>query len=89
VARTTVKATYSLDEETIRTLEGLARRLSISKSEVMRRAIHHLARSDLVPGDAEIAALDELQRTLALTPREAEEWETRVRSERLASGPRS
>ncbi len=81
-----MKATYSLDEETVQVLERLARRLAVSKSEVLRRAIHDLARSDLAPGDTEVAALDELQRKLGLTMRDAEEWESQVRSERLVSG---
>lgn len=85
MATTTVKATYSLDEETTRTLEGLARRLGVSKSETVRLAIHQLARLDLDPGEAEAAALDKLQQKLGLTTSQAEEWASRVRRERLAS----
>lgn len=85
MATTTVKATYSLDEETVRTLDHLAQRLRVPKSEALRRAIHHLAHQDLAPGDVEIAALDELQLRLGLTMREAESWASRVRRERLAS----
>lgn len=85
MATTTVKSTYSLDEETVRTLDRVAQRLRVSKSEALRLAIHHLARLDTARGDMELAALDELQRQLALTESEATEWEARVRRERLAS----
>jgi hypothetical protein len=85
MATRTVKATYSLDEESTRTLEGLARRLGVSKSEALRRAIRQMARLDLDPGEAEVAALDELQQKLGLTPSKADEWASRVRRERLAS----
>lgn len=85
MATTTVKSTYSLDEETVRTLDHVAQRLRVSKSEALRLAIHHLARLDPARGDTELAALDELQRRLALTESEATEWEARVRQERLAS----
>lgn len=85
MARTTVKATYSLDGETIRALERLARTLNVSKSEVLRRAVRRMAGEDLVPGAAEEKALDELQRQLALTADEAEHWTSAVREERLAS----
>ena len=38
MAVTTIKSTYSLDVETVRTLETLACRWNVSKSEVLRRA---------------------------------------------------
>lgn len=85
MARTTVKATYSLDGETVRALERLARTLNVSKSEVLRRAIRQMAGQDLTPGAAEENALDELQRQLSLTADEAEQWASAVRAERLAS----
>jgi predicted transcriptional regulator len=85
MATTTVKATYSLDEETARTLERLARRHGVSKSEVLRHAIHHLARHDVPRGEAALSALDDLQRRLQLTATEAEEWEARLREERRAA----
>ena len=88
MATRSVKATYSLDEETTRTLEGLARRLGVSKSEALRRAIRQLASLDLDPGDAELVALDRLQQKLGLTASEADEWASRVRRERLASSRR-
>ena len=83
--RTTVKATYTLDEATIRELERLARRLGTSKSEAIRRAIALLSRSQPSPGGDEIAALDEIQRTLALTPTDLAAWQDEVRAERLTT----
>lgn len=83
-----MKATYSLDEETISALGQLARSLNVSKSEVLRRAIRRMARGDLTPGEAEERALDELQRRLALSTAEAEKWASTVRDERLASARR-
>ena len=38
-----IKSTYSLDVETVRTLESLARRWNVSKTEVVRRAIRAAA----------------------------------------------
>lgn len=80
-----MKATYSLDEETARMLERLARRPEVSKSEALRRAIRCLANADSEAGAVEVAALQELQRRLDLTPGEAEAWTSRVREERVAS----
>lgn len=85
VGTTTIKATYSLDEETVRELERLAERLGVSKSEALRMAVHRLARVDLAPGRLETAALDELEAHLGLTEDAAEEWVERVRRERIAS----
>ena len=39
MAVTTIKSTYSLDVESMRTLEKLAQRWNVSKSAVLRRAI--------------------------------------------------
>ena len=38
-----IKGTYTLDAETIDALESMARRLGVSKSEALRRAIHAAA----------------------------------------------
>ena len=46
MAITTIKSTYSLDVETVRMLESLARRWNVSKSEVLRRAIRSAARDE-------------------------------------------
>ena len=41
-----IKSTYSLDVETVRTLESLARRWNVPKTEVLRRAIRAAAREE-------------------------------------------
>ncbi len=46
MATTTIKSTYSLDVETVRTLETLAARWNVSKSEVLRCAIRTAAAED-------------------------------------------
>jgi Ribbon-helix-helix protein, copG family len=89
MATQTVKTTYSLDVKTVRTLEALAQRWRVSKSEALRRAIQ--ASAEREPGDAgrdALRALDELQRSLGLTPESAARWQKAVRAERLASGRR-
>jgi hypothetical protein len=40
------------------------------------------------PSSDPLAALDELQRSVNLTPQKVEEWISEVRAERTASGPR-
>ncbi len=86
MARTTVKATYSLDPETVRKLEQMARRWGVSKSEALARAIRRLAAQPAPPPEA-VAALDELQDALALTRGKAVAWARDVRRERRASPP--
>ncbi len=89
MATPTVKSTYSMDLETVRTLEAVARRWGVSKSEALRRAIRAAA-AQTAPGHPEpaLAALEELQRGLKLTPLAAAAWERAVRAERRASSPR-
>ena len=84
MAARTVKTTCTLDEETARTLDDLARRWNVPKSEALRRAI----RAASVPTPAErltrIEALDHLQRSLALTPWRTARWVAATRAERKA-----
>jgi hypothetical protein len=77
-----IKSTYTLDVATIRTLEALARRWKVSKSEALRRAI--LAASGEAPAAASerLTALGQLQRVLRLTPPQATAWARRVHTER-------
>jgi phage terminase small subunit len=89
MATQTVKTTYSLDIKTVRALEGLAQRWRVSKSEALRRAIQ--ASAEREPADAgrdALRALDELQRSLGLTPASAARWRKAVRGERLAAARR-
>lgn len=82
-----IKATYAVDVETVRTLEDIARRWKVSKSEALRRAIHAAAREGDSP-DA-LAALDDLQAALGMTAEKAERWADEVRAERRAASRRS
>jgi hypothetical protein len=84
MATATVKTTYSLDQDTVRTLERMAHRLKVSKSEALRRAIQTMARLE-PPVDEELVALDRLQHSLGLSAEKARRWETSVREERRAS----
>jgi hypothetical protein len=82
MATHTVKTTYALDVETVRTLDDLARRWNVSKSEALRRAIR--ASSAQAPAEAltPLQALDRLQRSLGLTPRSSARWAAAARRER-------
>lgn len=87
-----IKATYTLDPGTVRTLEAMARRLGVSKSEALRRAIHtadHAADKDSAErpskADPRLAALDRLQNRLSLTPRAVEAWVSEARQLRRDS----
>ena len=69
MAVTTIKSTYSLDVETVRTLESLARRWNVSKSEVLRRAIRAAA------GENSRRAGERSPRAGELSPRAREKME--------------
>lgn len=89
MATPTIKSTYSLDLETVRALERIARRWRVSKSEALRRAIR-AASGDVEAmgtGDA-LAALDRLQRSVGLSRSGARAWSERVRVERRTSASR-
>jgi hypothetical protein len=89
MATQTIKTTYSLDVETVRQLEQMARRWNVSKSEALRRAIRAAATEGLPEeGHGAISALDELQRSLCLDAEEAVGWEEAARLERQASSRR-
>ncbi len=83
----TIKATYALDVETARTLEEMARRWGVSKSEALRRAIRAAKRGPAGAPKA-LTALDALQRSLGLSARTADEWERHSRKERRATSIR-
>lgn len=88
MATPTVKSTYSLDVETVRQLEAMARRWKVSKSEALRRAIRAAANQPGPDQSGALEALDGLQGSLALTENAARRWEKLVRSERQASARR-
>lgn len=80
-----IKATYSLDVETVRELESMAKRLGISKSAALRRAIRLAASAKPRPGEDQLAALDELQRELGDSSEALQKWEREARELRRAS----
>ena len=88
MATSKIKSTYSLDVETVRQLEDVARRWNVSKSEVLRRAIRSAAALESPDQDA-LDALDRLQRSMDLTERRSAAWAKRVREERTATRSRA
>lgn len=88
MATTTIKSTYSLDVESVRALEELARRQQVSKSEALRRAIRNEARRQPAKGEDAVAALDQLQASLRARDVDIEQWARDVESGRQAAGQR-
>ena len=84
----TIKATYALDAASVRTLEQLARRWRVSKSEALRRAIRAAAGQAPPQAVEALKALDRLQRDLDLTPARVQAWARRTRDERRAASAR-
>jgi len=83
-----IKATYTLEVATARTLEELARRWKVSKSEALRRAIRSASGQTPPPAQEALAALDRLQLSLGLTPARAAAWAKRIRTERRGASAR-
>lgn len=88
MAVTTVKSTYSLDVESVRTLEALARRWTVSKSEVLRRALRIAAATTDKGENARMEALNRLQAAVRERGVDLAQWERDVGTERLAAGSR-
>ena len=84
----TIKSNYSLDIDTVQTLEKIARRWNVSKSEALRRAIHAAAKISPRGAGKAIQALGKLQGSLGLNAGSARRWEERVRAERRTSARR-
>jgi predicted transcriptional regulator len=85
----TIKSTYALDVETVRTLDRLAERWRVTKSEALRRAIQASAASAAAESTGEaLRALDRLQATLKLDVGATREWARSARQERKASSTR-
>lgn len=89
MATPTIKSTYTLDLDTIRALEDMARRLGVSKSEALRRAVRSAAGKERPEGGAALQALDRLQKSLGLTSAKARMWASNVKKERRASSSRN
>ena len=83
-----VKATYSLDVETMKVLERVAKRWGVSKSEALRRAIR-ATMSAAQPNDERTSALDELQSIAGVGSASANAWAASVRAERRSSGSKA
>lgn len=83
----TIKSTYSLDVESVRTIERLAKRWNVPKSEVLRRAIRLAAAEDPDDGAA-LSALDRLQASLRARRVDLAQWERDSEAERRASARR-
>lgn len=83
----TIKATYSLDVETVKQLEVLAKRWHVSKSAALRRAISAASRQARDDVSA-VAVLDRVQAALALSEQDADAWSEQVTAERHASNER-
>jgi hypothetical protein len=75
-----IKGTYTLDVETVRTIEALARRWGTSKSEVLRRAVRAAATTKTL--SPPVSALAELQRRVRLSEPAAARWIKAARDER-------
>ncbi len=89
MAITTIRSTYALDVETVRSLERIAARWRVSKSEALRRAIRAAAGAQPNTGREALDALDRLQHSLRLSPPRGRAWARRARAERRASSIRS
>ena len=85
MAVTTIKSTYSLDVETVRTLESLARRWNVSKSEVLRRAIRAAAKEESPGERSALESLRLLQASVKARGVDLKSWERELRAERRAS----
>jgi hypothetical protein len=88
MARASIKSTYALDVETIRKLERVAARWRVSKSEVLRRAIDAVDREQAAAAPSPLQALEELQKSLALSPSRTRKWSREVREERTRTSAR-
>jgi predicted transcriptional regulator len=88
MAAHTVKTTYALDVETVRSLDDLARRWNVSKSEALRRAIRAASVRTPAEGLTPIQALDHVQRSLGLKPQRTARWVAATRAERRARSRR-
>ena len=84
MATISIKSTYSLDVETVRALEGLARRWNVSKSEALRRIIRSAASRQSATGSEALNALDALQAAVRSGGIDLARWERDVKLEPAA-----
>lgn len=82
-----IKATYTIDVETKRALDELAKRWEVSRSEALRRAVRQA--SGTSAASSRLAAFEALQQRVTLSRVQAERWATRQRSDRRRASLRS
>ena len=83
-----IKVTYSLDVDSVRALEELARQWGVSKTEALRRAIRRELRRQPKRVDEALHALDKLQASVRSKRIDLATWEQDVRLERQSAGKR-
>ena len=88
MATQSIKTTYSLDVDTVRALEKMARRWGVSKSKALRRAIRSAAALAGAEEGGPLEALDQLQGSAGLSNAKANEWVRRTRATRRAASSR-
>jgi hypothetical protein len=77
-----MKSTYSLDAPTLATLNRLARRWQVSKTEVLRRALRQAAEQEAISPEERIAALRELQKRVAEKRIDLKNWQRTIKDGR-------
>jgi hypothetical protein len=85
MARTTIKATYSLPPEVVDQLEQLSKRWGVSRSKALTRAIRAAAVEEEAGGNP-LAGLEALQAAVGLSAEGARAWMDTARQERMALG---
>ena len=85
----TMKSTCSLDTETVRQLEELAKRWNTSKSGALRRAVQSAAKQVHPDHIDALDALDRLQAMLTLDRESTRAWADAARRERQAAAQRN
>ncbi len=84
-----IKSTYSLDVDSVRTLEALSERWNVSKSEVIRRSLRMAAMAGgKSHSELALEALNRLQNTVRSRGVDIDQWLGDVKAERNAAEPR-
>ena len=89
MAITSIKSTYSLDVDSVRTLKTLAERWNVSKSEVIRRSLRiAVMTGDHAEDEVALDALTRLQDTVRTRGVDLSEWGRDLQTERAVAGRR-
>ncbi len=78
----TTKATYSLDSATLEKLNRLSHRWQVSKTEVLRRAVHQAAEMAAPSPEERLAALHTLQQWVKEKRIDLEKWKKTIKDGR-------